>query len=164
MTVLKERTSYEVATHLFNLLPIRDSPEPPAPIGIKALYNAVKRTNHTVRKTQKVSQASDDRKFWKQARMGYCCQLHVRLGRRLPERAILKLENIAEAFNYEHLKAKGLHIESIFGAAYWDEIHLEQVVGEGRESSITFVRNEDGIYDENNGNDENEKVMNRRIS
>ena len=46
MTVLKERTSYETATHLYNLLMVEEG-EQESKIGIKALYNAVQRTIHT---------------------------------------------------------------------------------------------------------------------
>ena len=160
MTVLKERTSYETATHLYNLLMVEEG-EQESKIGIKALYNAVQRTIHTRRVTQKISQASNDRLFWKQARHCYCAQYLARLGVTLSDETISRLQSVNEdirSYTYDDIRHRGMDIESIYAIAFWDELHIEQVAGVDRVESITFPRNDDGIYDEERGRDEKEKV------
>ena len=136
MTILKERTSYETATNLFNLLVSDSSGDGQSVIGIKALYNAVQRTTHTKQKRKKISQATDLKLFWKEARLCYCAQYIACLGHTLPEETIEKLKSKnydTNAYTFKDLKKEGLDLPKKFAIAFWDEIHFEQIAGKDRE-------------------------------
>ena len=66
--------------------------------------------------------------------------------------------------NYEVLKNQKLTIDSIFQVAFWDKIHVQQDPGYPVESFIDFPVNEDGIFDENDGEYEKEiRVSNKKL-
>jgi len=164
ITVLKEKTSYETATHIYNLLV--SSPRGDDFISTKAIYNAIQRTRHTKRRPTKVGQASDDRFLWKRARLIYCLQYLVRLGgQAMVTEQLLDLHGINDKikFDYHHLKERDLTIDSVYRIAFWDEVHFQQEVGEGREVFLSFPRDEFGTYDKSKEEDEKtaDRVSNR---
>lgn len=151
IAVFKEKSSYEITTHLFNLLVA--TPAGRGRIGRTAVFGAIKRMSHTTHRTHVVNQASDKREFWKKARLYYCAQLLIRLGEVLPEE--IDINELAHgvvtssAYNFHELKERGLTIESIYQIAFWDELHIHQEVGESRDLYITFPKDEFGVYDPN---------------
>ena len=146
VTVLKEKMSYANATHLYNILIAKQDGSDR--VSLKALYNAVQRTTHEKNTTVKVSQASDDREFWKKARLIYCLQYLIRLGEDIAEETIdaLDIDNKMN-MNYHILKSESLTIDSIYQIAFWDEVHFQQVVGESCDQYISFPRDDFGVYD-----------------
>jgi len=160
VTVLMEKTSYNTATHLYNILVSnkRGSDQ----VGTKAVFNAVNRTKSMKLTTVKVSQASDDRDFWKKARLIYCIQYLVRLGKEVTDDVInsLDVENKIN-FSYQKLQQESLTINSIYRIAFWDEVHFQQVVGEIRDNYISFPRDEYGVYDPSEEIDEGEERVSK---
>ena len=160
VTVLMEKTSYNTATHLYNILVSnkRGSDR----VGTKAVFNAVNRTKSMKLTTVKVSQASDDWDFWKKAQLIYCIQYLIRLGKEVPENVInlLDVENKIN-FSYQKLQQESLTIDSIYRIAFWDEVHFQQVVGEIRDNYISFPRDEFGVYDPSEEIDEGEERVSK---
>ncbi len=167
VTYLKERASYTQVTDLYNVLCA--APEGRDIVGRKAVYNAIQRTTHKIKKTEVVSQANNKNEFWKLARLYYCSQLLVRLGEALPDD--LHMDELAhgsvagtEAYTYEKLAREGLTIDSIYRIAFWDEMHVKQKAGELRDHYIIFPRNEHGVYDAENGTYDKDDDENARVS
>ena len=150
ITSLKECTSYEQTSNLFNLLVLTE--EGRDAISKSSIFRFIKRTNHRVIKTEIVGQADNSNVFWCRARLHYCAQLLVRLGEALPDD--LKMEelehgnvNCCDAFGYDNLKNENLTIDSVHRIAFWDEIHIQQEAGELRREYPVFPKNEFGVYD-----------------
>lgn len=158
ITVLKEKTGYDTATHLFNLLVA--TPQGREQVGVHSVWNAIQRTSHSIQCPQKVTQASNDRLIWKRARLIYCIQYLVRLNELDIEEIIEKVgsedEEYRQNFTREKLLEKNLTIDDIYRIAFWDETHFQQEVGESRDMYITFPRDQFGTYDPDREDSEEE--------
>ena len=75
---LKTNSSFRITTDLFNACICGPAGLPP--IGYTAIYNAIKKSNHTIVKTQKRPQSSYSNLIWVQARFQSASQLVVRFG------------------------------------------------------------------------------------
>ena len=115
------------------------------PIGYTAIYNAINSSNHTVVRTQKVPQSSNSNVIWVQARFQAASQFIVRFGLDYPGNTSgAKVSNIK--YIDRDLLEEGGHTFGIHQVAWWDEKHVEQVVGELRDETCQFGLDEDGIY------------------
>jgi len=156
LTVLKEKASYKTTTDLFNLL-VNQPKEGNDFVSVKCVFNTIQRTHHTKRRPTKVGQASDDRLFWKRARLIYCLQYLVRLGKEtIVTEEVLDSHQIDDKikYNYQYLQEHDLAIDDLYRIAFWDEIHFHQEVGEGRDVFISFPRDKFGTYDKSKEEDE----------
>ena len=141
---LKENANFRITTAIYNAC-IR-APLNLPPIGFTAIYNAIKRSNHKLVRTEKTTQQSDRNLVWKQARFNACSQFIVRFGMEYPEGntsgAELSDPNI---ISVEKIKEDNLDLV-IEQVAFWDEKHIEQVCGEHRDFTYQFGYDEEGKY------------------
>ena len=141
---MKENGSFRYTAKMFNAL-VR-APAGLPPIGYTAIYNAVKRSNHIVVKTEKVHQASDNNKAWVKARFQANSQLLVRFGMDYPtETSGMEVQDPVY-ISKEAIKKNNLSL-TIHQVAWWDEKHIKQVVGDFRDHSYQFGFDENGKYD-----------------
>ena len=141
---MKENGSFRYTAQMFNAL-VR-APAGLPPIGYTAIYNAVKRSNHVVVKTEKVHQASDNNKAWVKARFQANSQLLVRFGMEYPsETSGMKVQD-PMYISKEAIDKNNLNL-TIHQVAWWDEKHIKQVVGDFRDHSYQFGFDENGKYD-----------------
>jgi hypothetical protein len=136
--------SFTLTTAIYNLL--YRTPNDLPPIKCKAVHNSIKNSNHKLVFTSKVHQASNRNLGWKQARFNSCLQLLVRFG--LPVPADTSGAVVSDAAHVERTKIIENNLTlSIYQIGWWDEKHIQQVVGDIRDSSYQFGYNEHGIYD-----------------
>ena len=86
-------------------------------LSVKCVYNTIQRTHHTKRRPTKVGQASDDRLFWKRARLIYCLQYLVRLGKEtIVTEEVLDSHQIDDKikYNYQYLREHDLAIDDLY--------------------------------------------------
>ena len=140
---LKVNGSFRITADLFNAC-IR-GPAGLPPIGYTSIYNAIKKSNHAVVKTQKRPQSSNSNLIWVQARFQAASQMIVRFGLEYPEDTAGAKVSDLKYINRDLLEAGG-HTFGIHQVAWWDEKHVEQVVGELRDHTLQFGLDEDGIY------------------
>ena len=84
----------------------------------------------------------------------------MELPEHLPEGA--EIENVKDILDEKILTARG-HMLSIYGIAWWDEIHLYQAIGCLKDCTIVFARDSNGIYDPK-GIITDKEVVSSRIS
>ena len=112
-----------------------------------AVFNAVQRMRHRKLRTVTISQASNKNKHWQQARLNYFAQLLVRYGLPLPVmEPSFRIEHVLTICD-RRLLEKGHLMLSPFQIAWWDEIHLYQVIGCMQDSTLVFPRDSNGVYD-----------------
>ena len=124
-------------------------------IGITAIKNATERMKYIKYKVKNIPQASDNNLHWVKARLNFCAQLLVRLGRDLPEGFDKTQIAPAKIIDREFLESEGLML-SLHQIAFWDEIHIKQKIGEILEYIFKFAKNENDVYDENAEIDNNQ--------
>jgi hypothetical protein len=140
---LKINGSFRITTDLFNAC-IR-APAGLPPIGYTAIYNSIKSSNYKIVRTEKRPQSSDANLIWRQARFQSASQMIVRFGLEYPDDTSGATLNDIKYIN-RHLLEEGGHTCEIFQVAWWDEKHIEQVVGELRDHTCQFGFDENGIY------------------
>ena len=165
-------TSYNNISHLMNTALLPKGQESPSYnetvkikkedfIGKKAIFNSIQRIRQRRVTTLTVSQADDENEFWKRARLCFCTQFLVRLGKEVPIEAQTKwgLDLTEEKFDYNILHSKQLTIGSVHAIAFWDEMHIQQRIGHPNDTYTDFPYNEHGILDESDGEFEEEQKV-----
>jgi len=86
------------------------------------------------------------------------------MGKQLPDNETSEYQSRLkdEWIDYERMKRDNLTF-SVNQIAWFDEIHIGQVVGIENDETLIFSRGDDGIYNEDAIFDENEE-KNRRVS
>ena len=141
---LKQDGSFRLTAGMYNAL-IR-APLGLEPIGYTAIYNAIKRSNHKVVRTEKIHQTSDRNKTWVKARFQAASQLLVRFGLEYPTNTSGMTVQDPKYICKDNIEKNKLTL-SIHQIAWWDEKHIQQVVGDFRDHSYQFGFDEDGKYD-----------------
>jgi hypothetical protein len=92
-----------------------------------------------------VNQQNDSNGFWKAARFNFCCQILIRLGLWLPdERGGGEIE---DHYYIDEIELKKLNLTfNLNQVAFWDEIHIDVVIGCILDDYLTFACGEDGEY------------------
>ena len=143
LAAYKRIASYSVTTYILNVL-VRHFKEKET-LGKTAVCNAVKRMNHKKITTIGVNQQSDENGFWKAARFNFCCQILVRLGLWLPEEK--GGGQIYDEYCVNPIEIAELKLTfNLNQVAFWDEIHIDVVIGAILQDYLTFARGEDGTY------------------
>ena len=139
----KRIASYEVTTDILNVL-VRH-PSNNETVGITAVKNAVKKMTSKKITTTGINQQNDENGFWKAARFNFCCQILVRLGLWIPEER--GGGQIYDGYYVDQLEISDLDLTfNLNQVAFWDEIHIDVVIGAILEDYLTFTCGEDGIY------------------
>ena len=151
LSVYKENHySYRATTDLLNaIVSLRSSTASSdhTYISKTSVYHAVQRMRHRKLRTVTISQASNRNKHWQQARLNYFAQLLVRY--RLPLPVIdpsFRIEHVLTICDRRLLERENLML-SPSQIAWWDEIHLYQVIGCMQDSTLVFPRDTNGVYD-----------------
>jgi hypothetical protein len=147
--------SLTVATKLYNVL-VR-KPQGLQGISKTPIERLIKTSNHVVLKTESISQASDNKLFWKQARFNSCSQLLVRFGEEMPIDTNGATVNNVNQIDKELIKRNDLGL-SVHQIGWWDEKHIQQVVGEVKQESYEFSLDSNGLYDPNGKPTDKRKV------
>lgn len=149
-TLIESGASLKTTMDVFNGL--HQAPRNLPRVGITAIYNAIKRCNFISVSTQKIPQTDENNLLHRQARYNWFMQLLARMGEKVdfhPEDDGSEIRDRlkAEWVDIERLREKDLCfvLEQV---AFWDEIHIYQVVGCHKDKTLIFTRNEDGIYDD----------------
>ena len=164
LSVYKEQhISYRACADLLNAMKTFELTKRPASpvtyVSTTGVYYAVQRMKHRKIKTESISQASHNNKHWQQARLNYYAQLVVRFGLPLPVVQPFKIEHVLVICD-RRLLEKGHLMLSPFQIAWWDEIHLYQVIGCMQDSTLVFPRDSNGVYDPSpDGNYTEKKVV-----
>jgi hypothetical protein len=146
LTCLKERgASFKLTAALYNTL--IKKPDDLPPIGLKAIYNSIKKSNHKVSITQSRCQATDRNLAWKQARFNAATQLLVRFGKPVPKNTSGAVVSDPKTIDIEAIKNNKLTL-TLDCIGWWDEKHIPQVCGEVNDITYQFGRDENGLYDE----------------
>jgi hypothetical protein len=146
LTCLKERgASYKLTSALYNSL--IKKPDDLPPVGLKAVYNSIKKSNHRVSITQSRCQATDRNLAWKQARFNAAAQLLLRFGTPIPENTAGAVVSDMNAVDKTLIQQNKLTL-SLHQIGWWDEKHIPQVCGEVNDITYQFGRDENGLYDE----------------
>ena len=126
------------------------------------MYNAIQRSNHIRVKTKKIPQTDSSNLFHRQARYNWFCQLLARMGHEIPTIEGSEFRNRLknEWIDYDKLKEEGLTFD-LEQVAFWDEIHISQVIGCKDDETLIFGRNDNGLYDCDAEIDENERRCKR---
>jgi hypothetical protein len=163
---LKQDGSFRLTAGMYNAL-IR-APLGLDPVGYTAIYNAIKRSNHQVVRTEKICQTSDQNMTWVKARFQGASQLVIRFGLEYPKNTSGMMVQDSKYISRELIVLKKLTL-TIYQIAWWDEKHIQQIVGDFRDHSYQFGFDEDGKYDrdieidlvrrESNGNYKNTIIL-----
>ena len=143
ITKLKQNSSFQTTADVYNAC-IR-APAGLPPIGYTAIYQAIKRSNHTVVRKELVPQSSNSNLMWVQARFQAASQLIVRFGKDYPEDTKEARVNDLKYINRKLLEDGG-HTLVMQQVGWWDEKHIKQVVGYLRDHCYQFAFDEDGLY------------------
>ena len=99
-----------------------------------------------LKKTKTTCQQSDKNYIWVKARFQANAQLLARFGIDLPDDTCgMKIQDQAY-INQEKLRKAG-HDCQVEQIGWWDEKHIEQVVGELKKETYQFGIDEYGVYD-----------------
>ena len=143
LAAYKKIASYQVTTDILNVL-VRH-PNESEPLGKTAVCNAVKRMQHKKITTMGVNQQNDDNGFWKAARFNFCCQILVRLGLWIPEEK--GGGEIQDEYCVNPIELNDLKLTfQLNQVGFWDEIHIDVVIGAILQDYLTFAYAEDGTY------------------
>ena len=92
-----------------------------------------------------VNQQNDDNGFWKAARFNFCCQILVRLGLWIPEEK--GGGEIQDEYCVNPIELNDLKLTfQLNQVGFWDEIHIDVVIGAILQDYLTFAYAEDGTY------------------
>jgi hypothetical protein len=127
------------------------------PLGYRALWGAIQRSNFLLSKTKLQHQASNNRPAWVQARFNACYQLAVRFGLDIPTDTNGAKVTCLPAVDKERIKQKGLQL-SIHQIGWWDEKHIPQVIGSKLEFNYQFGQDEYDVYDHEREPEEKEVI------
>ena len=149
--LIENGNRYKTSTKTFNA--VHRAPTNLPRIGVKAVYNAIKRTNHIVTSTTDIQQTNENNLLHRQARYNWFCQILVRMGYTIPppkndEEVAFRNRLKDEWIDSNRIKEDGYNfvLEQV---GFFDEIHMIQVIGTDKKYQVMFSRNEDGIYDKN---------------
>jgi hypothetical protein len=143
LSAYKRIASFEVTTDILNVL-VR-TPAKKETVGITAVKNAVNKMTKKKQLTMSINQQNDNNVFWKAARFNFCCQILVRLGLWLPEERGEGEIYDEYYINPIEMAELGLTFD-LNQVAFWDEIHIDVVIGAILEDYLTFACGEDGCY------------------
>lgn len=119
-------------------------------VGVHAIYNAMKRAKHISESTASIPQTNQNNIIHRQARYNWMCQLLVRMGEKIPSPQNEEESEYRKRLDDDMVNRDRLENENLTfvpeQVAYWDEIHIYQVVGSHRKRHIIFARDEHGIY------------------
>ena len=143
ISAYKRIASFEVTTDILNVL-VR-FPSNQNPIGMNAVKNAVKRMTNKKIVTMGINQQNSQNGFWKAARFNFCCQILVRLGLWIPEEK--GGGQIYDEYHVNPIEISNLGLTfNLNQVAFWDEIHIDVVIGAILQDYLTFTCDDDGIY------------------
>lgn len=139
----KKISSFGVSTDILNVLVRHPAAE--SPLGVTSVYNAVKRMKHIKSKTKGVNQQNDEHGHWKSARFNYCAQILVRLGLWLPKER--RGGVIYDPYYIDPMEIAIFELTfALNQVAFWDEIHMDVVIGQIMDECLTFACDENGVY------------------
>lgn len=139
----EDGAGFRLCTMLLNTIHFKKENLPQ--IGYTAVYNVVKRSNHTQALVVKCHQASDRNHFWKQARFQFCAQLMVRFGLPLPEETSGIRFNDVQALDIQKIRDNNLTLD-LCGVAWWNEKHIQQCVGSLKDRQFQFGWDTNRLY------------------
>ena len=150
---IERGSSFKTATKVYNAK-FRSEFNLPR-VGVTAISNAMKRAKHITESTTSIPQTNQDNIIHKQARYNWICQLLVRMGEKIPSVQNEEDSDFRKRLDDNMVNRERLEDENLTfvpeQVAYWDEIHIYQVVGTNRKKHMIFARDENGIYKKDGG-------------
>ena len=140
-------SSYRITAKVFNA--VQQAPSNLPPIGVTAVYNAIKNSKHIIASRVTKPQTDENNTFHQQEKYNWFAQILARLGEIIPPNPNSEFRSrLRDDFiEYDKLKEDNLTfvLEQV---AFWDEIHIKQVVGSDVKKVFLFPTNHHGLYDE----------------